>query len=110
MPPPIARSSVSLSSAVVLLRRWRAGRRQDNTLLRVRELKAKGTEMLMIWGRQDPHIDRLGRKRILNAMMEADVTFSWHEYNGQHAFMRDEGCAAPHPSKTHVGNARQAPC
>jgi hypothetical protein len=59
----------------------------------------------MIWGRQDPHIDRLGRKRILNAMMEADVTFSWHEYNGQHAFMRDEGCAAPHPSKTHVGNA-----
>ena len=45
----------------------------------------------MIFGRQDPHIDRLGRKRIHNALMEADVSFSWHEFNGQHAFMRDEG-------------------
>jgi len=63
----------------------------DNTLIRIPEFAASGTELLMIFGRQDPHIDRLGRKRIHNALMEADVSFSWHEFNGQHAFMRDEG-------------------
>jgi carboxymethylenebutenolidase len=55
----------------------------------------------MIFGRQDPHIDRLGRKRIHNALMEADVSFSWHEFNGQHAFMRDEG-SAPFPPLLHL--------
>jgi carboxymethylenebutenolidase len=24
-------------------------------------------------------------------MSEAGVSFTWHEYNGQHAFLRDEG-------------------
>jgi carboxymethylenebutenolidase len=60
----------------------------DNTLDRMAELKA---EMLMIWGRQDPHIPAEGRVLIYNAMTAAGVKFTWHEFNGAHAFMRDEG-------------------
>ncbi len=49
-------------------------------------------ELLMIWGRQDPHIPadkRAGLYRTLNET--AGLVFTWHEFNGQHAFMRDEG-------------------
>jgi carboxymethylenebutenolidase len=60
----------------------------DNTLDRVKEIKG---EMLMIWGRQDPHVPREGRALIYNAMADAELHFTWHEFNGQHAFMRDEG-------------------
>lgn len=62
--------------------------KQDNTLDRFNELKA---EMLLIWGKQDPHIPLAGRQLIYNTLTEADVNFTWHEFNAQHAFMRDEG-------------------
>lgn len=62
--------------------------KQDNTLDRLAELKA---EMLMIWGKQDPHIPPAGRRLIYQALTEAQVNFTWHEFNAQHAFMRDEG-------------------
>jgi carboxymethylenebutenolidase len=45
----------------------------------------------MIWGKQDPHIPREGRQLIYNAMTDTQINFTWHEFNGQHAFMRDEG-------------------
>lgn len=61
---------------------------KDNTLDRISEIKG---EMLMMWGRQDPHVPREGRAAIYNAMTDAGLTFTWHEFNGQHAFMRDEG-------------------
>lgn len=61
---------------------------QDNTLDRLKEIKG---EMLMIWGRQDPHVPAEGRKRIHEAISAAGVNFTWHEFNGAHAFMRDEG-------------------
>lgn len=61
---------------------------KDNTLDRIHEIKG---ELLMIWGRQDPHVPREGRALIYNAMADAGVNFTWHEFNGQHAFMRDEG-------------------
>jgi carboxymethylenebutenolidase len=60
----------------------------DDSLARTGEIKG---EMLMIWGRQDPHVPAEGRAKIFARMSEAGVTFTWHEYNGQHAFMRDEG-------------------
>lgn len=60
----------------------------DNTLDRMPELTA---EMLMIWGRQDPHVPREGRALLHNAMADANLNFTWHEFNGQHAFLRDEG-------------------
>lgn len=60
----------------------------DNTLSRIPEIQA---ELTMIWGRQDPHIPREGRRKIYDALADAGIRFSWHEFNGEHAFMRDEG-------------------
>ncbi len=60
----------------------------DDSLARAGEIRG---EMLMIWGRQDPHVPAEGRARIYARMTEAGVPFTWHEYNGQHAFLRDEG-------------------
>ena len=60
----------------------------DDTLDRMGEIQA---EMLMIWGRQDPHVPRGGRSLIYNAMTDAGLHFTWAEFNGQHAFLRDEG-------------------
>jgi carboxymethylenebutenolidase len=60
----------------------------DDSLDRVGEIKG---ELLMIWGRQDPHIPREGRAKIYAALSDANVVFTWHEWNAQHAFMRDEG-------------------
>ena len=60
----------------------------DNSLDRIPELKC---EMLMAWGRQDPHISTEGRALIYQKMTEANVNFTWHEFNAAHAFMRDEG-------------------
>jgi carboxymethylenebutenolidase len=64
------------------------GRGGDDTLARMKELKA---EMLMIWGRQDPHVPNEGRALIQKSMIDAGVNFTWHEFNGAHAFLRDEG-------------------
>lgn len=60
----------------------------DDSQDRMKEIKA---ELLMIWGKQDPHIPREGRELIRNKMLDANLNFTWHEFNGQHAFMRDEG-------------------
>jgi carboxymethylenebutenolidase len=60
----------------------------DNTLDRMGEIKG---EMMMVWGKQDPHIPLPGRRTIYDAMTAANVNFSWHEVNGEHAFLRDEG-------------------
>lgn len=62
--------------------------KSDDTLARIPEIQG---EMVMIWGRQDPHILREGRRKIYDALTDANVSFSWHEFNGEHAFMRDEG-------------------
>jgi carboxymethylenebutenolidase len=59
-----------------------------DTLARVREIEA---EIVMIWGRQDPHIPAEGRAAIYQALVKAERVFSWHEFNAAHAFMRDEG-------------------
>ena len=59
-----------------------------DTLARVREIEA---EIVMIWGRQDPHIPTEGRAAIYQALLKAERVFSWHEFNAAHAFMRDEG-------------------
>jgi len=60
----------------------------DDSLDRIPEITG---EMLMIWGRQDPHVPRDGRQLVYNAMCDAGTWFTWHEFNGQHAFLRDEG-------------------
>lgn len=62
--------------------------KKAGTLERAGEIKG---EVLMIWGRQDPHIPTEGRKKVYDALTESGVRFSWHEFNAEHAFMRDEG-------------------
>ena len=60
----------------------------DNSLERAAEI---GGELLMIWGRQDPHVSREGRRVIYDTISDAGVHFQWHEFNAAHAFIRDEG-------------------
>lgn len=60
----------------------------DNTLSLAKDIRG---ELLLFWGRQDPHVPLEGRKKIYNALCEMNVNFTWHEFNGQHAFIRDEG-------------------
>lgn len=47
-------------------------------------------ELLMIWGKQDPHIPTAGRAEVYKKLSESNITHTWHEFNAQHAFMRDE--------------------
>lgn len=60
----------------------------DDTLASAKNIQA---ELLMIWGRQDPHVPREGRRVIYEALADVGLNFTWHEFNGQHAFLRDEG-------------------
>jgi carboxymethylenebutenolidase len=60
----------------------------DDSLARAADIRG---ELLMIWGRQDPHIPDDGRALIHRRLSEAGCVFSWHEHNAQHAFLRDEG-------------------
>ena len=60
----------------------------DDSLARVGEIKG---ELLLAWGRQDPHVDEDGRAKIHGALRAAGTRFTWHEYNAAHAFLRDEG-------------------
>ncbi len=62
--------------------------KNDNSLDRANEIKG---ELLHIWGRQDPHIPLEGRNLVKARLEEVGARFTWHEVNGQHAFMRDEG-------------------
>jgi carboxymethylenebutenolidase len=64
------------------------GKGGDDSLDRAGDVKG---ELLMVWGRQDPHIPAEGRALIQQRLTAAGVTFTWHEFNGAHAFMRDEG-------------------
>ena len=48
-------------------------------------------ELLMIWGKQDTHVSTEALSEIRQKLLSTDITFEWHEFNAQHAFMRDEG-------------------
>ena len=62
--------------------------RHDDSLARAGEIKG---ELLMVWGRQDPHIPTEGRMLILETLNKAETKLNWVEVNGAHAFLRDEG-------------------
>ena len=64
------------------------GKGGDDSLARAGEIQG---DLLMVWGRQDPHVPTPGRLAILNRLNESGVRLEWHEVNGAHAFMRDEG-------------------
>jgi len=60
----------------------------DNSMARAGEIAG---ELLMVWGRQDPHIPTEGRMKVLERLNEVGARLNWHEVNGAHAFLRDEG-------------------
>jgi len=60
----------------------------DDSLARAGEIDG---ELMMVWGRQDPHIPDDGRTTIKKRLDETKRVYTWHEHNAQHAFMRDEG-------------------
>ncbi len=60
----------------------------DDSLQRAEDIRG---ELLHIWGRQDPHIPLEGRNLLRARLEEVSALFTWHEVNGAHAFMRDEG-------------------
>ena len=60
----------------------------DDSLLRAEQIRG---DLLMIWGRQDPHIPLEGRRIVQARLDELNLRYEWHEVNGAHAFMRDEG-------------------
>ena len=64
------------------------GQSGDDSLARAGEI---GGELLLVWGRQDPHVPAEGRAKIHSRLAEVGAQFTWHELNGQHAFLRDEG-------------------
>ncbi len=60
----------------------------NSSLIRAKEICG---ELQMIWGKQDPHIPPEGRALIYQTLVREKIDFTWHEFNGVHAFMRDEG-------------------
>ena len=62
--------------------------KHDDTLARLSDI---GGEVMMVWGRQDPHVPFAGRQLIRERMEQAGTRYEWHEFNAQHAFLRDEG-------------------
>jgi carboxymethylenebutenolidase len=64
------------------------GQGGDDSLARTGDIRG---ELMMIWGRQDPHVPADGRTCIQQRLTDAGVKFTWHEWNAAHAFMRDEG-------------------
>ncbi|MBK8177913.1 MAG: dienelactone hydrolase family protein [Planctomycetes bacterium] len=64
-----------------------AGKR-DDTLARLGEARSP---FFFVFGRQDPHVPLEGRRRIQARLEEVGAEYEWHEFNAQHAFLRDEG-------------------
>ncbi len=60
----------------------------DDSLARAGDITG---ELMMVWGRQDPHIPDAGRVQIRERLVAAGVKHAWFEHDAQHAFLRDEG-------------------
>src|SRR6185295_18870571 len=52
------------------------GQGGDDSLTRCRAIAG---ELMMVWGRQDPHIPAEGRALLLARLTEAGVPLTWHE-------------------------------
>ncbi len=62
--------------------------KHDDSFARAGDIRG---ELFMAWGRQDPHVPTDGRMKILARLNELNLHLNWHEVNGAHAFLRDEG-------------------
>jgi carboxymethylenebutenolidase len=61
---------------------------QNQTLSRCAEISGS---LVLVFGKQDPHVSAEGRDKIRKTLQTNGCDFSWHEVKAQHAFMRDEG-------------------
>ena len=59
-----------------------------DSLARVKEIEG---EVLLVWGRNDPHIPKEGRAKIHAALDAAQVKWEARLYDAEHAFARDVG-------------------
>jgi carboxymethylenebutenolidase len=59
----------------------------QHSMQRLADIKG---EVMMIWGKQDSHIPEAGRILVQQKLAAANLNYTWHEFNAQHAFMRDE--------------------
>ncbi|KAF5390221.1 hypothetical protein D9757_002881 [Collybiopsis confluens] len=64
--------------------------KNDDTLIKIRKGDLTGKGELMIFGKQDTHVPRVGRDLIRTTLEDAGVTVSFLEVQAQHAFIRDE--------------------
>ncbi len=64
------------------------GRTGSDSLERAKEIQG---ELLMVFGRHDPHIPPAGRRLIHDTLDATNIYYTWHEFNANHAFLRDEG-------------------
>ncbi len=62
----------------------------DDSLERASRGAIRG-ELLMVFGRQDPHVPYEGRRLIQEVLHKSAANFQWLEFNAAHAFLRDEG-------------------
>jgi len=46
-------------------------------------------ELIVLWGRQDPHIPNEGRLKVYEALQKSSCKFSWFEFNANHTFLMD---------------------
>jgi carboxymethylenebutenolidase len=59
----------------------------NDSLSRTKDMHA---ELVMVFGKQDPHVPSEGRKIIYQTLEAQGIDFTWQEVNAEHAFMRDE--------------------
>jgi len=62
----------------------------DGSVSSLPELHTATGEVMMVWGRQDPHIPDDHRRQLYAAFQQAKINFTWHEFNANHSFMMDE--------------------
>ncbi len=62
--------------------------KSDDSLARAADIKG---ELLLVFGRADPHVPYRGRATIRDRLEQLGTNHTWHEFNGAHAFLRDEG-------------------
>ncbi|QSX37774.1 dienelactone hydrolase family protein [Shewanella sedimentimangrovi] len=58
----------------------------NDSLSRTQDIRG---ELVMVWGKQDPHVPRAGRELIQARLEKCQTCYSWQEVNAEHAFMRD---------------------
>ena len=62
--------------------------RSDDSLARAADIEG---ELLLVFGRGDPHVPYSGRAIIRDRLEQLGTRHTWHELDGAHAFLRDEG-------------------